>query len=352
MLILARPITFLSSILTVLMLFSILQPAHSESNCTIKDREHADSWDNYYNPEEAWIFSIKIQNLVRDRNLLGLFELVEGELSNGPRKSFIKMRSFDEVFPEKWRHTILESKPQCSPVGWRGFMLGNGLIWFNTDKNTWGIFSINGALQEKYEPSVSANAWRVKGRIIPPQCFVKIWMSGDNFEAFEEKFDIQNTDDFRKYTGRYFGREISSIEPVDAPWGDGEKVNLASLVEDCTSSQPPETVDPKYNLSVGSDGVSTKKCNNNDGCIEEAYQLLSPVSLSVCQSFAPQISGQCQAAYLVQIGDYSGGSIGWDFQYNIYGLFKLEDGRDAVVPLVNFYNENNARNFIDNIRSR
>ena len=88
--------------------------------------------------------------MVRDENLSGLFDLVEGELTSGPRKEFVKDKNFSDIFSDDWQNNLLESKSPCSPVGWRGFMIDSGSIWFNKDKdkNKWFIFSMLGAKKE------------------------------------------------------------------------------------------------------------------------------------------------------------------------------------------------------------
>ena len=52
--------------------------------------------------------------------------------------------------------------------------------------------------------------------------------------------------------------------------------------------------------------------------------------------------------FLISVGDYSGGSMGWDMGYNIYGLFSINDNRKFILPLKNF-NKNNAVNYIKGI---
>ena len=66
----------------------------SISNCSNEDREYAKVWDNYYDPEDAYEFGRKIKKLVKEKNLEGLFTLVDGELTSGPRKRFIKGKQF------------------------------------------------------------------------------------------------------------------------------------------------------------------------------------------------------------------------------------------------------------------
>ena len=64
-------------------------------------------WNNYYDPESAHKFAEKIKKLVGDKNLQGLFNLVDGELKTGPRKGFIKDKKFSDIFSEKWRNGVL-----------------------------------------------------------------------------------------------------------------------------------------------------------------------------------------------------------------------------------------------------
>ena len=102
-------------------------------------KSYAEAWDNYYVPEEAYDFGIKIQNLLKAKDLAGFFELFESDMLSGPEKSFIKDKSFDEIFSEEWVTYILSDTPSCAPIGWRGFKLHTGSIWYNKEKNGWVI---------------------------------------------------------------------------------------------------------------------------------------------------------------------------------------------------------------------
>ncbi|MBM3558497.1 MAG: hypothetical protein FJX53_01085 [Alphaproteobacteria bacterium] len=61
--------------------------------------------------------------------------------------------------------------------------------------------------------------------------------------------------------------------------------------------------------------------------------------------------GRCESAYLAEVGDYGGGSTGWDTRFNLYGFFQLNDGRRTLVPLVNFNRRNDALIFMDELAS-
>ena len=322
-------------------------------NCSNADKDYAKVWNDYYNPEDAYKFGNIIKQIVADRDLDGLFDLVKGDLQYGPRKRFIESRTFSQVFTEEWRSAVLASEAPCQPVGWRGFTLANGLVWFNVDgrhPDTWQIIAMNDVAKEDYLYEPNDPAWHVDGRTVPPQCFVKILMSAENFRVYEETFGIADTENFRRNTGQYFGREINRIDPIDSSWGNG-KVPLATLLDVCISTAVVPLGNSYPPPIGGTDNVSSESCYK-EACVAYAYRLLAPVSQSECQNLAPHLSGRCESAYLVRVGDYSGGSIGWDYGFNIYGLFRLGDGRKAFIPLINFYNENNARNFIDGLGSR
>ena len=327
---------------------SIADEVRAETNscmCTQKDKEYAKFWNNYYEPEDAYEFGIKVQKLVRERDLEKLFLLVDGELVNGPRQKYIKNKKFSDIFSENWRLMVLENKSSCSPVGWRGFMLGRGLVWYNIFDNKWRIFSINGWIEEKLDLANLPTAWKIGEKILPPQCFIRRWLSNDNFEEYEEKFSIKNVRDFRVNTGKYLGKEISSLEPIIPSWSkNGETISLVVFVEQCLSTQ----IEVETNNRI----VKSKICESKFGCTKYEYEILANVSKENCTKLAPNIPGKCISSYLLKIGDYSGGSMGWDFQYNIYGVFELNSKKMIIAPIKNFDIENDARNYIDIINKK
>ena len=108
--------------------------------------------------------------------------------------------------------------------------------------------------------------------------------------------------------------------------------------------------DPKK-LSVKSNKkskeIESKICRSKTSCTEYAYSILANVPLKKCQELAPNLKGQCRQSFLIAVGNYSGGSMGWDYGYNIYGLFSFKDKRRFIVPLKNFQKRNDAINYIE-----
>ena len=79
----------------------------------------------------------------------------------------IKNKSFDQIFPKEWVNKVIRSEIDCDSIGWRGFMISEGLIWYDkTEKGDWTIVSINGANQESFQHE-NFIGWKTKKGIIP-----------------------------------------------------------------------------------------------------------------------------------------------------------------------------------------
>ena len=346
-------------ILPVLIMFGVALGSAGESlgedktspTCSENDRKYAKSWDNYYEPEDARNFGVKLKQLVEKRSLEGIFRLVEGELTSGPRKKFIKDKKFSDIFTEKWRERLLASDAPCSPVGWRGFMLAGGAIWFNKKEGRWQIISIIGAREENFPRSEIPIGWNTSDGFIPPHCFVRNWMSSDNFEEFEAKYSIEDRKDFRKNPGKYFGSEFVTFAPIAASWG-GQNLVLAAPLEACLKGSVIGGVidkPKKINTKISEESVTSKICSSETSCTSYAYNILEKISRENCQNLAPNLIEKCEGAFLIAVGNYSGGSMGWDYAYNIYGLFSRPDMTSFVVPLKIFYKKNDAINYVERL---
>ena len=95
--------------------------------------------------------------------------------------------------------------------------------------------------------------------------------------------------------------------------------------------------------------LDNKIYSTKSSCTEYSYTIISNVPLKNCKNLAPHINGKCEASFLISVGDYSGGSIGWDMSYNIYGLFYFNNDKKFIIPLKNFYKKNNAVNYLRSI---
>ena len=299
-------------------------------------KSYADFWGNYYKPHEAYDFGIKIQNIIKEKDLAGLFKLAEGELKSGPRKSFIKDKNFDEIFNEEWVNSILSIKPDCYPMGWRGFMLDSGSVWYNKVDQGWEIFAINGAKLEEDKSSIIG--WNYNNKLIHPTCFARVWMSGDNFEEFADQFKISNYEKFSKKPGEFFGKEIDNFNPIKAMWD--EYIKIINPINDCPFKDSKVNNDEKF-ITIEGQGEFGK--------IEYGYSIIETIADKKCLELSPNINSKCLSSYLVKAGDYSGGSMGWDMSFGIYGLFDLDKLGPSIVPLIFFENKNEALNYLSKI---
>ena len=292
-------------------------------------KDIADQWG--YEPEEAYAFGLRIQEAVREKDLAKFFSLVDGELEYGPRRKYAENKAFRDIFPDSWRSAILNDEPPCTPVGWRGFMLANGLVKYKApseDSDTFRLVAVHDWVPEKFPPVPVG--WKVDDRLLPPTCFEYKSDSGDNFEAFAEQFSIADYGDFSHNTGKYFGDPIY-------PFKDNTAGNIWRYVGDCARDMAPDQLqisDSRVEYVYPSGGERLR------------YRILADVSPNLCQNLAPNLPGKCLESYLVDV-DYCGGSLGCRGPYTIYGMFQMRNGERIIFPLKNFRTENPARNFLD-----
>mgnify|MGYP001589693997 CR=1 FL=1 len=86
----------------------------------------------------------------------------------------------------------------------------------------------------------SLGPWLHNDRTLPFESFVKEWLSGDNFDAFGTKYSIGN--DFKKSPGKYFGKEIPSLEGIVPSWDNNVLVYI---------SVPLDTLDYNKKTQIG-----------------------------------------------------------------------------------------------------
>jgi len=280
---------------------------------------------------KACLFGQRIKDTVRNKDLDGLFSLaIDGELSWGPRRSFVKDKEFEQIFDQDWIDKVLSHPPNS--VGWRGWMIAHGHVWYKNVNGEFKIVSINGDVKEE-TPNDLPIGWRYKGKILPYDSFTKEWISSDNFEAFEEHFKIKTKNvDFRRNPGKYFGKEIGHLNPIEAPWRDGFYVEIAVAIDSINFDQPFETESP---YEAFGRGIFTKRSDYD----ETFYTILGEIKKEHCSELAPNLKGKCKESYVLWLGDYGGGSIGYLFIAGIFGLFELENGKEYIVPLKYFWPE-------------
>tara|TARA_X000000950_G_C13851614_1_gene634717 strand:+ start:768 stop:1703 length:936 start_codon:yes stop_codon:yes gene_type:complete len=282
----------------------------------------------------AYEFGLKIQKLVKDRDIVGLYDLVDGELSNGPRRNFAISKKLDQMFDEDWINLVLRKKPECNPAGWRGYMLGYGMIWYDKFDNGFKIFGINNARIQELEEI--KGGWKVNNSntVINPMCISIPSLSGDLYEVYANYHGVPS-EEFTKNPGTFFGSNIKDFKSIehDLCFDDEEcSFSVAKRLTDCQTSNEEIIIDDDSIWKVSAE--------------KESYFLLKKISQKICNSLT-NIESSCKESYLVARGYETGGSMGMHIMYGIYGLFKNKGNSLSIVPLKFFYSKNEALDFLD-----
>jgi hypothetical protein len=227
--------------------------------------------------------------------------------------------------------------------------------------------------------------WTFGGRLIHPLCFTRLWLSYDNFEFFEDVYQIPKDDcwnseyktvrkadspndciyDFSKKlrtdTGLFFGKEIKDYTPKENGWPPKTPGSCDDLTATSCSSSPVKSLrlcnPEKFELTRWPQHIDswertvvakTPLCEGCDfGFEEDVYEIIRPVDLKTCSSLAPNIGADCIESYLVSRGNWGGGSRGHRYVLGIYGIFDLPEVGLSVAPLKFFEDRSSANNFLD-----
>ena len=351
--------SFQKLILTLLIIFVVPIPVKSgnqipvRKNCSLVKKEQG---YDYYDRQEAHDFGRKIQTLLAKKDIEGIYRnVLIDELQNGPRREFIEKKNFDQIFPKEWVNKVIKSEIDCDSVGWRGFMISHGLIWFDRmESGKWSIKSINGVNQENFD-NKNLIGWETNKGIIPPTCFPTF----GNFEKpkvdlFTEEFGIKNKRKFEYSPGEYIGKTIPLGYEIKSKISKNNVYTVSTNLNECfkwNSENGFVKNEKRKDELVLVENIIYQKNNiknrENHDRYKSHYEVLKRVDLSKCNKLAKQLS-QCNDSYLIRIGYHSGGTIGWFGKYYIFGIFKGNDNNQYLVPLKIFSNRNYALNEIKN----
>ena len=342
-------------ILALLIVFAVPIPANSESqiprrkDCSLlKKKQNYD----YYDRQEAHDFGRKIQTLIAKKDIQGIYKnVLIDELQNGPRREFITNKSFDQIFPKKWVTNVINTEIDCDSIGWRGFMISHGLIWFDRmESGKWTIKSINGVNQEQFD-NKSLIGWKTNKGIIPPTCFPTFgYFEKPKVDLFTEEFRIKNKTNFEYNPGEHIGKTIPLGYEIKSKISKNNLYTVTTNLNECfkwNSENGFVKNEKRKDELVLVENIIYQKNNikgrENHDRYKSHYEVLKKVDLSKCNQLAKQLS-QCNDSYLIRIGYHSGGTIGWLGKYYIFGIFEDQNKREFLVPLKMFNNKNLALN--------
>ncbi len=347
--------SFKKLIIALLIIFTVPLAANSESqiprrkDCSLlKKKQNYD----YYDRQEAHDFGRKIQTLIAKKDIQGIYKnVLIDELQNGPRREFIKNKSFDQIFPKKWVNKVINTEIDCDSIGWRGFMISHGLIWFDRmESGNWTIKSINGVNQEQFD-NKNLIGWETNKGIIPPTCFATFgYFEKPKVDLFTEEFGIKNKTKFEYSPGVYIGKTIPLGYEIKSKISKDNVYSVSINLNDCFKwnlengfVKNEETMNELVlveNVIYQQNDIKDKENHNR---YKSHYEVLKRVDLSKCNKLAKQLS-QCNDSYLIRIGYQSGGTIGWLGGYYIFGIFEDKNKKEFLVPLKKFNNKNLALN--------
>ena len=176
-------------------------------------------------------------------------------------------------------------------------------------------------------------------------------MSSDNdVGSFLKPSSTKNDSDFSENPGKYIGGAIL-LDPIVPDWG-GSKVFLAAPYDLCFNGSLEDgyVTNQKTPHVINIDGNLIKSGSTTSALSQYAYSILAKVPQKKCQDLAPNLKGLCRQSFLIELGDDGGGSMGWVYEHNIYGLFSFKNKRQFIVPLKRFNNKKDAINYIDSIK--
>jgi len=299
------------------------------TNCSYEDKEYSRSWG--VSADEGFNFGLKIQKIVKAKDLQALFALIDGELKIDEGQGSIGDKKFDDLFPPDWRREILLDKPSCSP----SFRLGYNKIFYDKDPQassdgTWKIIAINDALVSIVNRS--NRAWIYKGKTLTVDCFTTPSLSGDLYDFYvstyiEDKNINISFIDAKKFIGRFVGKQVP-IEPVPSPWDTTKYINLAVNIKKCTAT--------------------SKASSDKDD--RATYIVINSIPRHFCKTLVPNLADNCRQLRLITVDNDCGGSMGCNVNTGIYGIVDDPKTKETyVVPLANLGTLNDALNFVDEL---
>ncbi|MDB4821649.1 hypothetical protein OAH81_01250 [Candidatus Pseudothioglobus singularis] len=177
--------------------------------------------------------------------------------------------------------------------------------------------------------------WRHNDKTLPYESFVTEWLSGDNFDEFY-KYDVG--DDFRDSPGKYFGKEIPTLEGIVPSWDSNDMVYISVPLDTLDFDKKNESNDQDYLRNLFTEKIRLKNYGDyfktsEPHFLETYYTKIGKIDQDTCHKLAPNIKGTCVESHIVYLQKYGGGSMGPTTSIGMFGLFNLENGKEYMVPL-------------------
>lgn len=278
----------------------------------------------------------KIANMMADRT------------HNGPSQAYVRKSEFDNLFSDETRQRIISvegTADQCVPMGYKGSMIGGGMIWLDYVPEDWAdevqVISLNIAEPITTTATKAKNSFlESKSGPLHPNCFSYLWFSSDNYKVVSEYYRIDDWYDLYKKPGMFFGQQITDFELVETGWDEPKALHIGFKTSQCTVSQDKAFLDSEY-------GVISKTCDS--GCSFNSYKLLYEITLEQCNKLASNFQANCISSYLVEVSSGDGDPYTSRHTQNswaVYGVFGSKEHGEVILPLINFSKKDEALEYL------
>ena len=96
-----------------------------------------------YDPDEARAFGKHVQTILAENDTEAFLDILHGELERGPGRAEIRQAGIRNALGPGWLKSVLDNPAPCKPVGWRGFMIASGKLWYRKIGGAWRVFAVN-----------------------------------------------------------------------------------------------------------------------------------------------------------------------------------------------------------------
>jgi hypothetical protein len=168
-------------------------------------------------------------------------------------------------------------------------------------------------------PKVKDHVWIVKDESISPLCMANMWMSGDNYEGYEEQYP--QAENFRNYQGQYWGSMIP-IEAINSSWSKTR--SLPKSLEACNKIKSKDITSIEGNVFSHSVPVDTSEQYDF-----REYTLIAEWGPEECSMLVPHFAGQCQSLVYVKLDATYRFR---DIQWNSYAHVTVK-GKAYILPV-------------------
>ena len=145
------------------------------------------------NPDDARDFARRLQTIIRNDDGPAFAALLDSAW-RGPDPGTIRKRGIRDTLGKAWAGRVASDDPPCAPVGWRGFMLGRGALWFRENPEGWRVTAVNPLRTGRYRPETPRMSHRLRERPGRARSGRPVRAGSHDDDGIHTKYDIFATD--------------------------------------------------------------------------------------------------------------------------------------------------------------